>query len=78
MACHHHLSDDVDTNADGNPRVRHAAELTPRDLTCLTIDGAQAGVGGIDSWGSLPLPQHRLDPAKPYSWAFAILPFAGK
>ena len=33
-------------------------------------------MGGIDSWGSLPLAEHRLDPTQPYSWAFTLRPFA--
>ena len=77
IAAHHHALQDVDTLPGGAvPRARHAADLAARDLTSLTVDGAQAGVGGIDSWGSLPLAQHQLDPARPYSWAFTLRPFA--
>ena len=56
--------------------MRHAAELTERDLTRITIDGAQAGVGGIDSWGSMPLPEHRIDPKAACSFAFVLVPIA--
>ncbi len=36
------------------PRHRHAAALVERNSTHLRIDGAHAGVGGIDSWGASP------------------------
>lgn len=39
---------------------RHFPEVTPVDYVNLLIDGAQNGVGGIDSWGSIPLPPYRL------------------
>jgi hypothetical protein len=39
------------------------------------VVGAQAGIGGVDSWGSLPLMQYRLTLKKPIRFAFAILPF---
>ena len=44
----------------------------------LTVDGAQAGVGGIDSWGSLPLPQHRADAqcGGKCEWSFVLRPFS--
>ena len=44
--------------------------------TQLSIDGAHAGVGGIDSWGSMALPQHRISLDAPIEWDFVILPFA--
>ena len=77
MSCHHHASDDFDALPESRlPRIAHAAELAVRDATFVTVDGAQAGVGGIDSWGSLPLPQHRLKADEPVTFAFALRPFA--
>lgn len=77
MACHHFTADDFDCYPDSRkPRVRHAAELVEKDLTCVSVDGAQAGVGGIDSWGSMPLPEHRLNATEPCKFAFAMVPFA--
>ena len=55
--------------------VRHGGELVERDLTSVCIDGAHSGVGGIDSWGSLPLPHHRIPwGPDPIEFAFAIHP----
>jgi len=77
MSCHHFTADDLDSYPDSRrPRVRHAAELVERDLTNVSVDGAHAGVGGIDSWGSIPLPQHRLDAEQPCKFVFALVPFA--
>jgi len=49
-------------------------------LTTLSLDcgapGAAAGVGGIDSWGARPLPQHMPDLEEPRRWAFRLRPFA--
>ncbi|KAL1527440.1 hypothetical protein AB1Y20_016106 [Prymnesium parvum] len=77
MQCHHFDLEQFDCYpATRTPRVRHGATLTEKDLTTVCIDGAQAGVGGIDSWGSLPLIQHRLSLDKPIEWAFVLRPFS--
>ena len=39
---------------------RHVEDLKRSDYVTLCIDDVQAGVGGIDSWGALPLPEHRV------------------
>ena len=41
-------------------------------------DGAHAGGGGIDSGGSLPLPQHRADAqcGGKCEWSFVLRPFS--
>jgi len=76
MGCHHYDVDDLDCLPDSKlARHRHAADLVEREHTTLTVDGAHAGVGGIDSWGSLPLPEHRLSGDRTYEWAFAMQPF---
>ena len=60
LGCHHHLPEDFETVPESRtPQYRHAADVVERDLTALTIDGAQAGVGGIDSYGSLLHHQQR-------------------
>ena len=41
--------------------------------TWICFDLAQQGVGGIDSWKSWPLPQHRI-PAQPMCFRFHIRP----
>ena len=38
----------------------HSSEVKPVDYVNVLIDGAQQGVGGIDSWGAIPMPQHQL------------------
>jgi len=50
---------------------RHAGELPKRDLTWISIDYKQMGVGGINSWGSWPLEQYRLDYGD-YNYSFRI------
>ncbi len=39
---------------------RHFPEVDQVPYVNLLIDSAQSGVGGISSWGALPLKQHRL------------------
>ncbi len=51
----------------------HSGELKERDMTVFNIDLEQTGVGGINSWGSWPLKQYRLD-YKDYSYSFTIAP----
>lgn len=71
ISARHYLDEDLD---DGiQKHNRHAAELRERDLTTLSIDLQQTGVGGINSWGSLPLNKYRLD-YKNYSYSFIIKP----
>lgn len=54
-------------------RQLHAGDITPSAFTNVTIDMAQTGVGGKDSWGAVPLPQYRL-PLAPYDFCFLITP----
>ena len=49
---------------DGDEKEqRHAPEVPKSEFTNLCIDQAQAGLGGVDSWGKdgLALPQYRVD-----------------
>ena len=43
--------------------AKHPPEIQRRDFVCLTLDHAQMGVGGDDSWGARIHPQYTL-PAK--------------
>ncbi len=52
---------------------RHFPQVKQADYVNLLIDGQQSGVGGIDSWGALPLPQYRL-PLAPYSLTLLLTP----
>jgi len=52
---------------------KHPPDIQRRDFTCLTLDAAQMGVGGDDSWGARVHPQYTL-PAKDYAFTFILLP----
>jgi len=75
MQAHHfpqRLFDAKDVTNHGNyePRnqtVIHGGELVPQPGTWLSIDAKQMGVGGINSWGMLPLPSARVA-FDAYSW----------
>ncbi len=53
--------------------VRHSSELTPKDATYINFDFKQMGLGGIDSWGAIALPQYRV-PYENYIFNFIIAP----
>ncbi len=52
---------------------RHSPELVPEGYTTLCFDARQMGLGGIDSWGTWPLPEYRLL-FGPYDAAFSLTP----
>lgn len=52
----------------------HINDITPQDFVELCIDYRQQGVGGYDSWYSLPEPKHRIYADKPIHWGFTIIP----
>jgi beta-galactosidase len=52
---------------------RHPGDIIKRDFTCLTLDLAQMGVGGDDSWGARVHPEYTV-PARAYSYSFRIRP----
>jgi beta-galactosidase len=51
----------------------HPPDVPKRAFTCLTLDHAQMGVGGDDSWGARVHPQYTL-PAKEYAFTFRLRP----
>lgn len=51
----------------------HGLEVQESDLTNVCIDLKQSGVGCVDSWGSLPLPQYILS-YQDYEFTFTIQP----
>lgn len=59
-------------NGDGKTQ-RHFPEVDTVDYVNLLIDSVQTGVGGIDSWGALPMRQHRL-PFGPQSLTVMLTP----
>lgn len=55
-------------------RQHHINDITPRDYVELCIDMMQSGIGGYDSWGSLPEPFRALWSDRDYSFGFTIVP----
>jgi len=55
----------------------HSGDLTPRPLTQVHIDLAQYGLGCVNSWGAIPLPQYRL-PYGDRTFEFVIKGFCKK
>ncbi len=53
--------------------AKHPPDIPRRDLVCLTLDAAQMGVGGDDSWGARVHPQYTL-PAKDYAFTLTLRP----
>ena len=39
---------------------RHSQEVAPVDFNIVRIDARHTGLGGIDSWGAIPLTYHRV------------------
>ncbi|MDD3323083.1 MAG: glycoside hydrolase family 2 TIM barrel-domain containing protein [Paludibacter sp.] len=54
-------------------KYRHINDITPRNEVVLSVDLAQRGVGGDNSWGAYPHEQYLLK-AKEYSYGFIIKP----
>ena len=54
-------------------KYRHINDITPRKEVVLSVDLAQRGVGGDNSWGAYPHEQYLLK-AKKYSYGFSISP----
>ncbi len=69
VSARHYAPDEI-WNADYSFRMKRSADIH------LNIDAAQAGVGGIDSWGASPLPAYLLE-AKPYGYAYRLRPVSG-
>lgn len=67
------LCDDLDDGADKYIRQSHGNLVGPRELTAVNIDGAQQGLGCIDSWKSEPRPQYMLE-AGDYEFRFVVTP----
>lgn len=66
-----YLQEDLD---DGESKEqRHSGELKPRNLTTLSFDLKQMGLGCIDSWGAWPLQQY-LMPYDDYTFRVVITP----
>lgn len=69
------LQSDLDHDRGRDAPNRHGGDVVFRDLVSINLDHLQMGVGGINSWGALPLPQYRI-PAKDYEWRLRLSPLA--
>jgi len=56
-----------------NKQQKHSGELEPDKNVHLNVDLQQMGVGGINSWGTLPLEHYRL-PYRSFSYSYLIVP----
>lgn len=64
----------IESLDDGTQKdQRHSPEVAKAGLTNLCIDKAQMGLGCVNSWGALPLPQYRL-PYGDYEFSFVMQP----
>jgi len=52
----------------------HSQEVEEDDLTNLLIDKVQMGLGCVDSWGRLPLPEYMI-PYGDYEFRYIMTPF---
>ena len=68
----------IDRLDDGKQKdQRHSFELKPMPLTNLCIDLKQMGLGCINSWGAIALPEYQL-PCQEYEFTFLIEPISRK
>ena len=51
----------------------HSPEVEEADLTNLCIDKIQAGLGCVNSWGSIALPEYQV-PYQDYEFTFILSP----
>ncbi len=56
-------------------RSKHICDIKERDLVQLNIDLAQRGLGGDDSWYSMPQKKYLMYGDKKHSYSFYIIPF---
>jgi len=71
MSAIHYSIESLD-NGDEKTQ-RHTPEVDPVNYTNVCIDGAQMGLGCINSWGELPLEQYRLHYGN-YEFTFIMNP----
>jgi beta-galactosidase len=62
-----------DLDPEQNRKQYHSGELTKRNEIYLNVNCRQMGVGGINSWGALPLEQYRLKYGS-YRYEYLIQP----
>jgi beta-galactosidase len=70
FSAHPYWPEDLTLESRG---AKHPPEALRRAFTCLTLDAAQMGVGGDDSWGARVHPEYTL-PAKAYAYTVRFRP----
>ncbi len=60
------------------PRHTHTWDIVPQPYVELSLDYKQMGVGGDDSWGSLPYTQYRVQVKDSAEWGFTLVPVKNK
>ena len=63
---------------DGIPKVnasKHINDIKEKDLVQLNIDLDQRGVGGDDSWWSMPQKEYQMNSDEKHSYGFYMIPF---
>ncbi len=70
FSAHHFWPEDLTQPSRGS---KHPPDIQRRDFVCLTLDHAQMGVGGDDSWGARVHPQYTL-PAQDYDFRLTLRP----
>ena len=55
-------------------RQTHLDDVPERPFTEVCIDLGMSGVGGYDSWGSMPEPSRTLFTSGRYSFGFSMIP----
>ena len=69
----HFTPEQLDSGPDKGASQAHFRLLDPVDEIHLDIDGFSEGVGCVNSWGALPLPEYRL-PYGDYAFGFTLQP----
>ena len=53
---------------------KHMEYVKPENFVRWNIDYGQRGVGGVDSWYSMPLKKYQLPADKDYHWGITLIP----
>ncbi len=68
------LNYSIDSLDEGEDKHNgHSPEVKKADYTNVTIDKVQMGLGCVNSWGALPLPEYRI-PYGDYTFTFMMKP----
>jgi len=79
MQCHRFEPKAFDGPEDKlQQECKHGWAMEARSETHFFVDAAQMGVGGIDSWGSRPLPQHLIYGDQKFDWSFRLCPLSSE